>query len=111
MTIDEIKSAVDAGNAVRWSSDIYRVHKDCINQYLITCTTNDSTIGLTNVDETRLNGEEEEFYIAGETEVWENFYWCTCGNKWHQDADSQCDDRCPNCDSPITPLISSLVYR
>lgn len=111
MTIDEIKAAVDVGNAVRWSNDTYRVGKDDLGQYQVTCITNGSTIGLTNKAGTNLNGEGREFYIAGEAEVWENLYWCGCGENWTEEADSQCEDRCPVCNSPTVPLISSLVCR
>lgn len=62
MTVDEIKKAVDEGKIVRWSSEIYLVHK-VGDSYLITCELNDHTIGLTWLDGVTLNGKEEEFYI------------------------------------------------
>lgn len=64
MTISEIKTAVDAGYTVQWASPVYRVIKDKIGQYLIICSLNDYCIGLTNLDGTRLNGQESEFQIV-----------------------------------------------
>ena len=62
MTVHEIKKAVDDGKKVHWSSNIYIVHKVGAS-YLITCTHNDHTIGLTWLDGVTLNGKEEDFYI------------------------------------------------
>jgi hypothetical protein len=66
MTVDEIKSAVDAGKTVYWSNPGYKVIKDSIGQYLICFTPNKSCIGLTWTDGVTLNGKEEEFYVAEE---------------------------------------------
>ena len=65
MTLDEIKSAVDAGQIVHWANTSYRVHKDRLDQYLITYVPNGSSIGLTDRSGQRLNGDEVEFFIAG----------------------------------------------
>ena len=62
MTVHEIKKAVDEGKIVRWSNELYLVHK-VGESYLITCTRNDYTIGLTWLDGVTLNGKEEDFYI------------------------------------------------
>lgn len=62
MTVDEIKKAVDEGKIVRCSNELYLVHK-VGDSYLITCTHNDHTIGLTWLDGVTLNGKEEDFYI------------------------------------------------
>lgn len=62
MTVDEIKKAVDEGKIVRWSNELYLVHK-VGDSYLITCTLNDHTIGLTWLDGVTLNGKEEDFYV------------------------------------------------
>ncbi|WP_068117776.1 hypothetical protein [Tropicimonas marinistellae] len=64
MNIAEIKAAVDAGNAVHWANDGYRVHRDCLGQYLITFVRNGSTIGLTDRSGRRLNGAEADFFIS-----------------------------------------------
>jgi hypothetical protein len=67
MTLQEIKQAVDAGKRVHWSNAGYAVTRDRPGQYLITFKKNDSTIGLTNRDGTRLNGKPDEFFIADST--------------------------------------------
>jgi hypothetical protein len=63
MTLEEIRTAVDAGNRVYWVNSGYVVTRDCLGQYLITFTRNGSAIGLTNRDDTRLNGRQEEFFM------------------------------------------------
>lgn len=63
MSIEQIKTAVDAGKRVQWSTSAYRVIKDSKGQYLIRCLINDSCIGLTNLKGDRLNGKESEFTI------------------------------------------------
>ncbi len=69
MTLEEIKTALDAGNRVHWNNAGYVVTRDRLGQYLITFARNGSTIGLTNQDGSRLNGKPEEFFIADSTEV------------------------------------------
>jgi hypothetical protein len=64
MNIAEIKVAVDAGQNVRWSNDGYHVTRDTLGQYLITFQANQHCIGLTNRAGTRLNGQQDEFFIA-----------------------------------------------
>lgn len=66
MTIQEIKQAVDAGKTVNWVNGLYEVRKDRYSRYLIVCTSNGYTIGLTNLAGDKLNGEENEFFIAPE---------------------------------------------
>lgn len=66
MTISEIKQAVDAGRTVNWASGLYEVRKDVNSRYLIICTSNGYTTGLTNLAGDKLNGEESEFFIAPE---------------------------------------------
>ena len=64
MTLDEIKSAVDAGKLVHWKNPAYVVIKDCIGQYLLTCRLNNDCIGLTHRDGVTLNGKPEDFFVA-----------------------------------------------
>lgn len=63
MNLEQIKSAVEAGETVHLSNESYTVIKDSKNQWLISCA-NGSAIGLTWEDETTLNGQEHKFYIA-----------------------------------------------
>lgn len=69
MTLEEIKTAVDAGDRVHWVNSGYVVTRDHLGQYLITFTRNGSAIGLTGQDGTRLNGEPDEFFIGENAEV------------------------------------------
>lgn len=69
MTLEEIKSAVDAGDRVHWANRGYVVTRDDLGQYLITFTRNGSAIGLTSRDGTRLNGNPDEFFIGESAEV------------------------------------------
>lgn len=64
MNIAEIKAAVDEGLAVHWSNEGYVVRKDTLGQYLIVFEPNCSAIGLTDRSGGRLNGQEEEFFLA-----------------------------------------------
>ena len=69
MTLEEIKTAVDAGNRVHWINSGYVVTRDGLGQYLITFMRNGSAIGLTSRDGTRLNGRPDEFFIEESAEV------------------------------------------
>lgn len=64
MTLSMIKDAVDAGFTVCWRSELYEVHKDSRGQYLITCTKNGDSIGLTHLDGVTVNGKPEEFFVV-----------------------------------------------
>jgi len=64
MKLEEIKSAVDRGQSVKWSNKLYDVIKDSLGQYLIVCCSNQYTIGLTHTDGKTLNGRPSEFYIS-----------------------------------------------
>ena len=63
-TIPEIKAAVDANKDVRCGNDGYSVCKDSAGQYLIICSANGHTIGLTGRE-----GTEYERILNGS-----NFY-------------------------------------
>lgn len=67
MTLSEIKTAVESGKIVHWSSTYYTVIKDKIGQWLIKCD-NGHCIGLTWTDEVTMNGKEEDFFIVPEKE-------------------------------------------
>jgi hypothetical protein len=64
MNIADIKTAVDAGQAVHWSNEGYVVRKDTLGQYLIIFEPNGSAIGLTDRSGCRLNGLEEDFFLS-----------------------------------------------
>ena len=62
MTLDEIKSNIDAGKRVYWVNKGYQVIKDRIGQYLIVFQPNGYTICLTWADGVTMNGKEHEFF-------------------------------------------------
>ena len=64
MNLQEIKQAIAEGKTVYCGNSAYKVIKDKIGQYLIVCSLNQYTIGLTWRDGTTLNDKEENFYIA-----------------------------------------------
>ncbi len=67
MNVTEIKEAVRNGKQVKWASELYDVKLHHFSsgeeQWLITCSQNNHSIGLTWVDDVTLNGKEEQFYI------------------------------------------------
>lgn len=67
MTLHEIKTAVEAGHTVCWANPGYQVRRylfrDGTPQWLVTCTMNNSHVGLTRADNTTLSGKEEDFFI------------------------------------------------
>jgi hypothetical protein len=66
MTLNQIKSAVEAGKPVHWSHDGYSVIKDKLGRFLIVCSMNESSWGLTWADGVTMNESESNFYIKGE---------------------------------------------
>jgi hypothetical protein len=66
MNITEIKDAVRSGKKVCCATTAYEVRlhhfRDGEEQWLITCTLNDHSIGLTNLKGDKLNGDEEQFF-------------------------------------------------
>jgi hypothetical protein len=65
VTLDEIKSAVEAGETVHWASTSYRVIKDSIGRWLVKCDINNHCVGLTHRDGT-LSDEERMFFRPGD---------------------------------------------
>ena len=63
MTLEDIKAAVDGGEAVHWANEGYRVIKDRLGKYLIVFLGNGSAIGLTDRSGRRLNGRETDFFV------------------------------------------------
>ena len=60
----EIIQAVKSGKKVHWVNGLYIIEKWKTGEFVITCTANNHSIGLTWTDETTLNGKESEFYIS-----------------------------------------------
>lgn len=42
-------------------------------------------------------------------QMYRNFYRCPCGEKWQDDWDCKCNDRCPSCDKEIEPYKSKKL--
>ena len=63
LDIKQIKSALDKGTKVYWANKGYEVIKDSIGQYLIHCTMNDTYVGLTKLDGSFRNGDQEQFFM------------------------------------------------
>lgn len=61
MTLDEIKTALEAGNRVFWVHNGYEVIRDNLGHYLIQYQ-DGHCIGLTHQDGVTLNGKEKEFF-------------------------------------------------
>lgn len=64
MNLAQIKAAIESGKRVFWSNRAYEVIKDNVGQWLIICHLNDHCIGLTWLDGTTMNGNENEFFIG-----------------------------------------------
>jgi len=45
--------------------------------------------------------EEEKKYL--------NYYKCECGEEWEDEWSCTCDDRCPKCNSPMSPYKSEDI--
>lgn len=65
MTLEQIKQAIAEGKRVKWGNDAYDVILSKSGKYLIVCSLNQDTIGLTWADGVTMNGKAEDFYITG----------------------------------------------
>lgn len=63
MTLEEIKSAVESGKKVYWSSKNYIIIKDSIGQWLVHSQFNNHYWGLTHMDGVTVNGKPEDFFV------------------------------------------------
>ena len=69
MTLQEIKDALAKGRKVYHGNKNYEVIQDQIGQYLIVCSINDYTIGLTHSDKKTMNGKEADFFTETPREI------------------------------------------
>jgi hypothetical protein len=69
MTLQEIKQAIAEGRKVYHGNKNYEVIQDQIGQYLIVCSINDYTIGLTHSDKKTMNGKEADFFSETPREI------------------------------------------
>jgi hypothetical protein len=82
VNVNEIKNAVRNGEKVYWASKNYEVILDSKGQYLVVCTSNQYTIGLTRRDGVTLNGEESDFFIDEYPSVVESTQTCKKAFAW-----------------------------
>lgn len=65
MTLQEIQAAVMAGQTVHWENTAYVVkYAPAIDEFLIHCLLNETSIGLTWKDGVTMNGKEDQFFVA-----------------------------------------------
>lgn len=64
MNLHQIKTAIEEGQKVFWTSYAYQVIKDKRGQYFINCLHNNYCVGLTHMDGVTMNGREDEFFIG-----------------------------------------------
>lgn len=69
MTLQEIKDAIAEGRKVYHGNKNYEVIQDKIGQYLIVCSFNGYTIGLTHSDKQTMNGKEADFFSETPREI------------------------------------------
>ncbi|QOX80884.1 hypothetical protein FY034_17840 (plasmid) [Trichlorobacter lovleyi] len=62
--------------------------------------------GLRNFTDTVADIAHDEFHKKTIFEGFINYYRCTCGHEWQDEWDCQCDDRCPKCNTSVSPCRS-----
>ena len=88
MKLNEIKQALAEGRKVYHGNKNYEVIRDKIGQYLIVCSFNGYTIGLTHKDGQTMNGEESDFFM--DLDMAEKHRLCAkIARKWTNEADIQ----------------------
>ena len=86
MKLIEIKNALAEGRKVYHGNQNYEVIRDKIGQYLIVCSINGYTIGLTHKNGQTMNGKEEDFFIG--LDMAEKHRLCAkIARKWTEEAD------------------------
>ena len=64
MTLQEIQSAVQAGQTVHWKTKAYEIVHDQIGQWLVVCRSTGGCWGLVWADKTTMNGKPWDFFIG-----------------------------------------------
>lgn len=64
MTLAQVKEAVLSGRTVHVGKPAYKVVVDSQGEWLIVCSLNGYTIGLTWLDGVTVNARPEDFFIA-----------------------------------------------
>ena len=64
MTLQEIQSAVQAGQTVHWKTKAYEIVHDQIGQWLVVCRSTGGCWGLVWADKTTMNGKPWDFFVG-----------------------------------------------
>ena len=64
MTLQEIQSAVQAGQTVHWKTKAYEIVHDQIGQWLVVCRSTGGCWGLTWTDGATMNGKPWDFFVG-----------------------------------------------
>ena len=64
MTLQEIQSAVLAGQKVHWKTGAYEIVHDKIGQWLVVCRSTGGCWGLVWADKTTMNGKPWDFFVG-----------------------------------------------
>jgi hypothetical protein len=64
MTLQEIQSAVLAGQKVHWQTKAYEIIHDQIGQWLVVCRSTGGCWGLVWSDKTTMNGKPWDFFVG-----------------------------------------------
>lgn len=54
-------------------------------------------------------GADLPLAIASQTDWWRNKYLCPCGTRWNDQWSCMVDDRCPTCDTAVSPYDSEQL--
>jgi len=64
VNLSEIKAAVLSGKTVHWKSGAYEITTDRHDQWFVVCRSTGGCWGLTWTDNTTVNGEPDDFFVA-----------------------------------------------
>ena len=64
MTLQEIQSAVQAGQKVHWKTGAYEIVHDKIGQWLVICRETGGCWGLVWADKKTMNGKPWDFFVG-----------------------------------------------
>ena len=64
MTLQEIQSAVLAGQTVHWKTKAYEIVHDQIGQWLVICRSTGGCWGLVWADGVTVNGKPWDFFVG-----------------------------------------------
>jgi len=104
MTLDEV-GQLKPGDLVKWRDPHYNVCSKPIRVKEIRVL--HDTVAVYGEDGSYVEARPEE--LERTTMRFKNKYRCECGTAWEDEWSCMCDDRCPSCDTPISPEYSEAV--